>query len=156
MRERIDGRHEKDLGRAKRLGILLEREDDGVVLFDELRQIVPQLVVRMLDLDMAPPDPGAALAIVLDERQGLRIVDDDKVVIQLIPEGILVNDVFVDLGLQVREADRGPLQGVVHLLGDAEEVGRTVDSTPAGADSHAAHQQSQRGEQFGDAAAIEG
>jgi hypothetical protein len=40
-----------------------------------------------------------------DERQGLRVVDDDDVVIEVVANRIFEGDFFVDLQLQIRQID---------------------------------------------------
>ena len=46
---------------------------------------------------MTPPDPRRLLAIVANKRQGLGIVDDDDVVVEMVAGGVLEGDLFVDL-----------------------------------------------------------
>jgi hypothetical protein len=51
--------------------------------------------------------------------------------------------------------DGRSLQQVVNLLGAREEILRTLNHAPTGFDAHAVHQQRQRREDLGDAAAVE-
>jgi hypothetical protein len=44
--------------------------------------------------------------------------------------GVLETDFFINALFDVAEIDLGTLQGVVHLLRDAEEVGATLDHAP--------------------------
>jgi len=95
------------------------------------------------------PDPGAVLLVVLDHGQRLRIVDDDQVVgLQVVPDGVFVNDLFVDLHLPVAQVDRVPLEGVVHLLGNAEKIRRSLDDPPPGLDPHAVHEKAHGGKEL--------
>jgi hypothetical protein len=71
--ERINGRHEKDLGRAELLAVFLDTEDYCVIMFNKGKKIIPQFPVRIGQVDVAPPDPGAPLAEMLDHRQRLRV-----------------------------------------------------------------------------------
>ena len=59
-----------------------------------------------------------------------------------------MDDGFVDLHLTVAQVDLPPLEGVVHLLGDAEKIGRPMDDPPAGLDARAVHQQRQGSQQL--------
>jgi len=75
---------------------------------------------------VALPHPGSILVVVLNQRQGLRIEDNDVVLVQLAADGILVDDVLVMALFQVCQVDGPALQGVVHFLGDADEVARPL------------------------------
>ena len=92
----------------------------------------------------------------LDERQRLRVVHDHHVMIEMQARRVFERHLLVDLHLQVGEIDVAALQGVVHFLGDAEEVRAAFDHAPAGPDAGGVHQQRQRGQQLGDAAAVIG
>src|SRR6516165_7616908 len=94
-------------------------------------------------IDMAAPYPRRLLAEMADERQRLRIVDDHEVVVEMHPHGVLEHDLLVDLALELAQIDLAALERVVHLFGDAEEVGTTLDHPPAGPNPGGVHQQSQ-------------
>jgi len=102
------------------------------------------------------PDPGRLLAIVPNERQRLRVVHDDDVMVEMIAGRIFESDLFVDVELQVRQIDIRALQSVVHLLRDAKEIGPALDDPPSGFDPGTVHQQSGGGQEFGHATAVIG
>jgi len=79
---------------------------------------------------VATPYPRPLLLVVIDHGQGLWIVDDDPIMIQVVPHGVLVHHPLVDLTLQLAEIDLGPLEGVVDLLRHAEEVRGPLNQSP--------------------------
>jgi hypothetical protein len=91
-----------------------------------------------------------------DERQRLRVVHDHDVMVDMVAHRVLIADLLVYLHLEVGELDIGSLQGVVHLLGDAEEFRSALNHPPAGLDANGIHQQRQRRQNFRDAAAVIG
>ncbi len=105
---------------------------------------------------MAAPYPGAPLPVMGDHREGLRIVDEDHVVIEVVPHGVLADDPLVDLLLPVGQVDIRSLEGVMELLCHAEEVRRAVHDAPPGPYAEAVHQERQGGEDLRDAAAVVG
>ena len=129
-RKRVDRRHEEDLRWRETLCILAATKNRCVIFFDEPGQIVPESRVRPGQLDVAAPNPGILFLIVLDQRKRLRIVDDDIIVIEVVPNRILMDHAFVDLQFEVREVDIAALQCIVHFLGDIEEVRRALDHSP--------------------------
>jgi hypothetical protein len=91
-----------------------------------------------------------------DQRQRLRIVNDDCVAIfEMEPGCILQHDLFVYGSLCFRQTQVLTLQGVVQLLCAAEKPGCSLDEMPIRVDAHRIHHQRQGREQFGDAAAVE-
>ena len=153
-RKRIDGRHDETLRRGDLLSVFRQRDHDRIVALDEARQIFPQLGIRLGQVDMATPDPRRFLAEMIDQRQRLRIVHDDHVVVEMHARRVLEHDLFVDILLQVAEIDFTSLQGIVHPLCNAEEVRSPLNDAPARPDAGAVHQQCQRRENFGNPAAI--
>src|SRR5207253_5259538 len=97
-------------------------EDDGVVLVHEPAQVGPQLPVRGGNVDMAAPDPRIALPVMDDERQRLRVVHDNHVMLEMITEGILEDDIFVNAPFEIGKLKWLSLKRVVHPLGDTEEI----------------------------------
>ena len=45
---------------------------------------------------MAAPDPGTFLFVMLDQRQWVRVVHDDELVLEKIADAVFVNHLFVD------------------------------------------------------------
>jgi hypothetical protein len=92
-----------------------------------------------------------------NQRQGLRIMDDDRVAARKMePGGILEHDLLVDSLLRLGEFELFALQRVVKLLGAIEEGRRALDLPPAGLDADGVHHQGERRQDLGDAAAVEG
>jgi hypothetical protein len=89
------------------------------------------------------------LPIVLDHGEGLRIMNDDEIVVKMVSDGVLTDHIFVDLPFLARHMEIPPLEPVVHLLGDAEEVGGALDDAPPGFDSDRVEQDGKRTEEFG-------
>ena len=58
----------------------------------------------------------------LDQRQWLRVVHNNEVVIEKVAHAILVDDLLEDLFFDLGEIDFSALEGVVHLLRDGEEI----------------------------------
>src|SRR5215510_2171378 len=156
-REWIDRRLKEELLRLDLLLVFFNAENHCVVLLYEPEQILPQLFVRIRQIYMATPDPRASGLVMGNHRQRLWVVDDDEVVtIQIVSDRVLVHYIFVDAHLQLTEIQFFSLKRVVHLLGYAEEVGRTLNRPPSRLDSHTAHQQSERIQQLGYASAVVG
>ena len=92
----------------------------------------------------------------VEQRRGLRVVHDDEVV-AIVHQQRVVQDPLEVGPLHVRRPlDVGPLQRVVDLLGDLEELVAAVQDLPLGVDADAAEQRHVGGEQLGDAAAVGG
>jgi len=69
-------------------------------------------------------------------------MDDHHIMIlQVVSYRIIMDDGLIDFYLTVAQIDLTALEGVVHLLGDAEEIGRPVDDPPVGLDAQIVHQQ---------------
>jgi hypothetical protein len=101
---------------------LAQGEHGRVVVVQEAAQELPRLRVRRGRLDVAPPHPfRAALAAQRQERRGLRVVDDDEVV--LIAEQLRVasRGLEVRVALRVGQVAIVALEPVVDGLRDAEE-----------------------------------
>ena len=98
-RERIDRGRDDVLRNAERLLVLGQAHHGRIVVLDEITQIIPYRRMGCGKIDMALPDPSATLAFEMpDQRQRLRVVDDDRVTIfEMQPQGILARDLFVDL-----------------------------------------------------------
>ena len=90
---------------------------------------------------MATPNPGALLLVMMNHRKRLGVMDDHHIVIlQVISYRIILDDGLIDFYLTVAQINLRTLEGVVHLLGDAEEIGRPVDDSPVGLDTQIVHQ----------------
>ncbi len=96
----------------------------------------------------------AALAEIVDERQRLRVVDDDETLIQVSADGIFLNDFLINFQLFFRKVDVAALQGVVEFLGYGEKVWTSLNDAPAGPNASAVHENGQRRKKLGNAAAI--
>lgn len=83
-------------------------------------------------------------------------MNDDEVMIEVHANRILVNALLVNSLLLFREIDLVALERIVHLLGDAEEVGPALQHALSHPDAQAVHQERQRGQKFGNATAIVG
>ena len=115
------------------------------------------------EVDVAAPDPlgvahpaAEALAQEAEHRCGLRIVDDDEVVVAVEQQRVVEHLLEVDALHRRGPLDVGALQAVVHGLGDREELVAAVHHLPVGVDADAAEQRDVRREQLGDAAAVRG
>ena len=92
----------------------------------------------------------------LNHRKRLRIVNDHHVVVKVVADRIFVGHFLINPSLEFSNIDAGPLQGVVHFFGDAEEVWAPLDHTPTGANAGCIHKQCQRGENLRNPAAVIG
>ena len=92
----------------------------------------------------------------MDQRKRLRVVDDDEIVVDMIPHRVLVHHLLVGLHLQFREVDVVPLKRVVDLLGDAEEIRPALQDPPTRMHARRIHQQRKRGKKLGHTAAVIG
>ena len=77
----------------------------------------------------------------LDQRQGLRIVHDYKIVIEKSADTVFVNDLLVNFLFDFREIDLRALQRVMHLLRDREKIGCPLNDPPFGPQTQTIHQQ---------------
>ena len=95
-------------------------------------------------------------ASVLDDRERLRIVDDDEV--ELVVERRRVERVVAaeDLLLGIRQAARVALERVVDRLRDLEELVLSENHPPFGVEAGVAHQRHERVVDLRDAAAVGG
>jgi len=156
QRKRVDRRHDEGLWRSDVLRVLGQRHDDCVVLLDEAAQIGPDFRVGRRQVDVAAPHPWTGAAVMIDQRQRLRVVHHHEVVVHVHAQGVLEIDLLVDLLLQLGEVDLAALQRVVQLLGDVEEVGAALDQPPVGLDAKVAREQGGGGQHLRDAPAVEG
>jgi hypothetical protein len=90
---------------------------------------------------MAPPDPTAdALGAEHRQSEGLRVVDEDKVVLAVEPRGVALHRSDIRLLVLRRQSLGIALKRIVHLLGDAKEVVLTADHAPIRNDAESAQQ----------------
>ena len=89
----------------------------------------------------------------LAQRAGLRVVDEDEVVVLRELGGVAPVDALVDLAHLVGDLERHPLQAVVEALGDVEEVVVGGQHLPLGLEADVVHQRHERVEDLGHAAA---
>jgi len=92
----------------------------------------------------------------LNQRQWLRVVHNNEVVVEKIAHAVLVNHLFEDLFLDPGKIDFSALKGIVHFLRDGEKIRGSLNHSPLGAESEAVHEQSERRNYFGHAAAVVG
>ena len=85
----------------------------------------------------------------LDQRQWLRVVHDDKIVPDKIAQAVFVNYLLKDFLFDAGKIDLGPLQRIVHLLGDREEIRRALNDPPFGLQLEAVHEQRYRRKHLG-------
>ena len=115
-RDWVDCRRDEPL-----LDLLVFRQgkNRGVVLLDELAQIIPGRAIRCREIDMALPEPGhVAIGKMLDRRQRVRVVYDNGVaILQMQAGGIFEHDMLVDRPLGIGQRDIFTLKCIVQLLG---------------------------------------
>jgi len=103
---------------------------------------------------VAPPDPvAAARPAVVEDRRGLRVVDDHEVpgaVERLRVRAVVAAE---DLLLLLGQRDVRALERVVDRLRHVEELVLAVDHLPLGLEPRVAHERDERVEDLGDAAA---
>ena len=110
--------------------------------------------MRLCEVDVAPPHPGAALPVMVHKGKGLGIMDDDHVVVEVVADSVLVDGVLVDLLLARCEVDRPALKGIVELLRDAEKVRGTLDHPPAGLNPYIVHKKGERRKEGSDSTPV--
>ena len=71
-----------------------------------------------------------------------------------IANAVLVNDLLDNFLFDAGQIDLTSLQGVVHFLGDGEEISRALDHAPFSAKAETIHEQGERGNHLGHAAAV--
>ena len=131
--------------------------DARVVLLDQRQQAGDRRRVRGREVDVAAPDPVAALLQrAAAQADRLRVVDDHHVPLALQALGVDLVDLVEDLPLLVAQRLLGPLQRVVEELGRVEELLLAEDHVPVRVEADVAHQRHQRVEDLGDAAAESG
>ena len=99
---------------------------------------------------------GGATADELAHRGRLRVVHHDEVPLSVQLQRVVEDALEVDALHSGVPLDLGALQGVVHGLGDAEELVAAVDHLPLGFEADIAGECNVCREQFGDAAAVRG
>jgi hypothetical protein len=92
----------------------------------------------------------------LEQRERLRIVHDDKIVIEKIAHAVLVNHLLEDLFLDPGKIDFSSLKSIVHLLRDGEKIRGSLNHSPLGAKAKAVHKQRERGDRLGHSTAVVG
>ena len=140
---------DRDVGR--------EVPDGRVVLLDQRLQAGDRGRVRLGEVDVAAPDPVAALvggAAAQPDR--LRVVDDDRVPLAFEALGVQRVDLVEQLPLLVAQRLVGSLQRVVEELGRVVELFLAEDHLPVGVEAGVAHQRHDRVEDLRDAAAERG
>ena len=131
--------------------------DGRVVFLDHRLQAGDRRRVRLGEVDVAAPDPVAALLRgAAAQADRLRVVDDDRVPLALQALGVDRVDLVEDLPLLVAQRLLGALQRVVEELGRVEELLLAEDHVPVGVDADVAHQRHDRVEDLRDAAAESG
>ena len=76
----------------------------------------------------------------VDQRKRLRVVHDNKIVLEKIAHAVLVNDLLENFFFDAGEIDLCALEGVVHFLRDREKIGSSLDDAPLSAQSKAVHE----------------
>jgi hypothetical protein len=92
----------------------------------------------------------------LDQRQRLRVVHDDKIVVEKIPHAVLVNHLLEDFLFDSRKIDFSTLKCIVHFLGDREKIGCPLDNAPFSTQTEAVHEQGERGDHLPHTIAVVG
>lgn len=69
------------------------------------------------------PEPWTGVALISDERQRLRIVDDDQVGTQVHAYGVLQHDGFINFFFEVGEIHIRALQGIVDFFRTLKKSG---------------------------------
>jgi len=109
----------ESLGWHDRLGQLLcvrrQRQHNRVVLFNQWRQVRPQLGIWVGEINMATPYPRCPPSIMLN-RKRLRIVNDHHVVVEVVADRIFVGHFFINPSLEFSNIDAGPLQTFLVML----------------------------------------
>ena len=137
--------------------VLVAMEDHRVVGAQPGKQELEDVLVRRGEIDVAAPDPVAAVgAGMVDHTGGLRVVDDH--VVEGIGERLRVPEVVApeDLLLVLGERTGRSLETVVDRLRDVEELLLPVDDPPLGVEARVAHERDERVEDLGDAATERG
>ena len=112
--------------------------------------------VRAREIDVAAPDPRAFFLVMLDQWQRLRVVHNHEIVLEKIAHAVFVNDLFKNFLFDSGQIDLPALKRVVHLFRDREKIRRSLNDAPLGPKTEAVHEQSERGNHLGHAAAVIG
>jgi hypothetical protein len=93
----------------------------------------------------------------MDHGERLRIMNDHHIMgFQVIANGVLPNYLFINLHFPIAQVDIIPLEGIVHLLGNAEEIGRSVNDSPSCFNTQAVHEKAHGRKEFRHSSAIVG
>src|SRR5205823_13839888 len=108
--EWIDRRHKKMQRCLDVLRKIRAAQDRRIVKINPMPQIFPRLGLRSRKIDMTAPKPWAALFMMLDQRQRLRVMNDDEIVPDEIAHTVLMNHLFEDFFFYARKVDLAALQ----------------------------------------------
>src|SRR3972149_2881606 len=145
------GLHEELLYR-ERLGEVRDREYRAVVLLDYALQEMPRDALRRRYVDMAPPQPGAALLKVY-EHGGLGGVYDDEVRVEGNPGSVRAVHRAVGLPHLAGEGGGPALQRVVDVLRDLEESAVCLHHLPPDVKADVLEERDHAHKELGDPAA---
>jgi hypothetical protein len=126
-------------------------------MLDEGLEISHQSRIRTAKVHMALPDGLPIALAVVDDRKRLRVVDYDKIVTfkvharRIFGDHLLVQSLFCSRQIYFRS-----LQPIVNFLCEVEEFRRALEHAPPGLNARLIEQQRERGEYFGNAAAVVG
>ena len=81
---------------------------------------------------------------------------NDEVVIEKVAKAVLVDHLLEDFFFDLGKIDFCTLKSIVHFLRDREKIGSALNHAPFGAQSEAVHQQGERRDRLGHAAAVIG
>src|SRR6516164_10060547 len=98
---------------------------------------------------MATPKPRTLLRKMVNQGQRLRIVYQDYVVVDAVPNSVFEIHLLENARLYFGEVNVGTLKSVVHFLRDVEEIRSSLDYTPLSLYSEAIHYQRHSRAQFG-------
>src|SRR6266540_3542767 len=104
--------------------------------------------MRIGDLEVAAPYPGAALPVMDNHREWLGIMNHDHVVMNMHPDRVFMDHFLEHFNFLPGEMVIPPLKRIMHFLSGGEEVGRAGDDPPSCLYAQAVHQKGKRGEYF--------
>jgi hypothetical protein len=111
------------------------------------------IYLRRNEIDVAAPDPGSPVPLlVVDEGDGLGIVNEDDVGLVGQHIGVLAVDLAEEIPVVRRELFPDAVERVVHLLRDVEEPLVALDDVPAGPDAEVLEERQHAQEDLGHAA----
>ncbi len=97
---------------------------------------------------------GAAPVQQPDQPRWLRVVHDHEVPVARKDAGVRLQGRQVEAAVAGRQVDVHPLQAVVQLLGEVEEVVASGEDVPLGFQSQPALERNERGKQLGHTAPV--